>query len=113
MFITFGEDNLPQIKTSSSSERIQEWKKLPSVRKCHENLFKQVKGKQRYIDRILEKVWNDIKEVPRIQIAFAISICETFLDPNESNITMSELRLKKKIEENLVSFRNFAQFLKN
>lgn len=52
------------------------------------------------------------KKVTRIQIAFAMSICETLLDPNNVHIQVNEEILKEKLEINLVSFCNFIIELK-
>lgn len=53
--------------------------------------------------KIIEKVWKEKKNAPKIQIAFAISICEVFLNPDNQVIQMSEQVMDSKIKKNLVS----------
>ena len=54
--------------------------------------------------RIIERVWPDASEHPAIQIAYAITVCQILLDPNNDNIKISESIIKPKLQENLVSF---------
>ena len=42
MFATYGESNLPTIKTNASSTEISNWKRRPEVKDCYENLFKEM-----------------------------------------------------------------------
>lgn len=57
------------------------------------------------MSEIISKVRKgDKKKATRIQIAFAMSICETLLDPSNVHIQMKEEVLKEKLEINLVSF---------
>jgi len=76
------------------------------------NLFKPISGTGvTYINRILSRVWRNLRNAPKIQIAFGMSICEILLDPESDNIIMTEAILKNRIEINLVSFRNFVQII--
>jgi len=112
IFLTFGEAQLPQINSSSSPTEVHAWKSLPSVRTCYTNLFKPISGTGvTYINRILSRVWRNLRNAPKIQIAFGMSICEILLDPESDNIIMTEAILKNRIEINLVSFRNFVQII--
>ena len=75
-------NELPHIDTHATHSEIQEWKKKPSVRKCRARLFKKIQGQPiTYMSKIIEKLWKTKKDAPKIQIAYAISICETYLDP--------------------------------
>lgn len=108
MYFVFEETgyNLPSINTQASPSKIQEWKNRPEVRKCHNNLFRKVKDGQSktYMSLIIEKLRKENKNPSKIQIAYAIGICETYLNPNNQNIQMSESIMKSKIMNNLVSF---------
>ena len=97
---------LPFINTRASPSKIQEWKSKPEVKRCYNNLFKKVKyGKSMtYMSLIIEKLQKENKNPSKIQIAYAISICETYLNPNNQNIQMNENIIKLKIISNLVSF---------
>ena len=53
--------------------------------------------------RIIDKIWKNKKDVPIVQIAYAIAVCETILDPNNHRFQISEQSVKPKILKNLVS----------
>jgi hypothetical protein len=97
---------LPSINTQASPSKIQEWKSKPEVKRCYNNLFKKIKDGQptTYMSLIIDKLRKENKNPSKIQIAYAISICETYLNPNNQNIQMSESIMKSKIINNLVSF---------
>lgn len=63
-----------------------------------------------YMSLIIDKLRKEKKNPSKTQIAYAISICETYLNPNNQNIQMSESIMKLKIINNLVSFN--LQFAK-
>ena len=54
--------------------------------------------------QIIEKIWREKKNIPKIQIAYAISICEMLLNPNNLIIQVSEEIIKPKLARNHVSF---------
>lgn len=61
------------------------------------------------MSKIVEKLRREDKNPSKIQIAYAISICETYLCPENQYIQMNENVIKPKIAKNLVSFNfNFA-----
>lgn len=99
------ERELPMINKLASPSQIQEWKGKPEVKRCHEKLFKKVNTNcpSTYMTEIIEKIWRERQNAPKIQIAFAISICETYLDPMNQVIQMNEQTMKPKIMKNLVS----------
>lgn len=98
---------MPQVNTNYTPSKIEEWKRNPAVAKCYAKLFKKVshEASETYMARIIDRVWKDKKsKAAKVKIAYAISICETFLNPNYQNIQMSEKIMKPKIAANLVSF---------
>ena len=76
------------------------------MKKCYVNLFKKVnlERSETNMSLILERVWKEKKNAPKIQIAFAMSICETVLNPNNLIIQVCEEVIKPKLEKNYVSF---------
>ena len=57
------------------------------------------------MSKIIKKLRRNEKNNPtKIQIAYAISTCETYLDPRNPIIQMNEAIMKLKIMKNLVSF---------
>jgi hypothetical protein len=97
---------LPSINTQAIPSKIQEWKSNPEVKKCYFLLFKKVKEGQAttYMSMIIDKLQKENKNPSKPQIAYAIGICETYLNPNNQNIQMNESIMKSKIINNLVSF---------
>ncbi|PKB98151.1 hypothetical protein RhiirA5_506303 [Rhizophagus irregularis] len=99
---------LLSINTQASPSKIQEWKSKPKVKRCYNNLFKKVKDGQpmTYMSLIIDKLRKENKNPSKTQIAYAISICETYLNPNNQNIQMSESIMKSKIINNLLENRD-------
>jgi hypothetical protein len=104
IYAVFGNE-LPYTDTHAIYLEIQEWKTKSSVRKCHAKLFKKIREDQptTYMSKIIEKLWKTKKDAPKVQIAYAISICETYLDPENQIIQMNENVMKPKIIKNMVS----------
>ncbi|UZO15785.1 uncharacterized protein OCT59_007200 [Rhizophagus irregularis] len=103
---------LPSINTQASPSKIQEWKSKAEVKRCYNNLFKKVKDGQptTYMSLIIDKLRKENKNPSKTQIAYAISICETYLNPNNQNIQMSESIMKSKIINNLQKLENRDKF---
>ncbi|UZO18754.1 uncharacterized protein OCT59_010066 [Rhizophagus irregularis] len=103
---------LPSINTQASPSKIQKWKSKAEVKRCYNNLFKKVKDGQptTYMLLIIDKLRKENKNPSKTQIAYAISICETYLNPNNQNIQMSESIMKSKIINNLQKLENRDKF---
>ncbi|UZO19022.1 uncharacterized protein OCT59_010327 [Rhizophagus irregularis] len=99
---------LPSINTQASPSKIQKWKSKAEVKRCYNNLFKKVKDRQPtiYMSLIIDRLRKENKNPSKIQIAYAISICEIYLNPNNQNIQMSESIMKSKIINNLLENRD-------
>jgi len=55
---------------------------------------------------IINRAWKENKkDIPKVQIAYAISICEVFLNPDNHHVKLSEKLIKQKIRKNLVNFK--------
>src|SRR5439155_22471848 len=107
----FGGNELPSITTQGSPEHIQEWKRNAAVGRCYSKLFKKIRLEQpaTHMSKIIERFRRE-KNVPsKMQIAYAISISEIYLCPNNQSIQINEGNVKQKIIKNLVSFNfNFT-----
>ena len=68
--------------------KITEWKKHPSVKKCYRKLFQKITlgEPDMFMTRIIDKVWQEKKNVAKVKIAYVISICENMLNPNNHYI---------------------------
>lgn len=110
IFAAFGETQLPTINMNASMIEIQSWKRSDKVKECYTKLFSPMKEGQptTYMAHILAKVWGS-KNVSRINIAYAIAICKTFLNPKIEHIQISETVINLKFNNILVSFHNISQ----
>jgi hypothetical protein len=59
---------------------------------------------------IIDKAWKDKRNTPKIHIAYAISVCQIFLNPNNLIINMSEEVVMPLFTKNYVSFRKTLMF---
>ena len=98
---------LPLINAQTTPSQVQDWKKKLEVRECHSKLFKKISDDQptTFMTKIIERLWRERRNAPKIQIAFAISICQTYLDPTNQIIQMNEYVMKPKILKNMVSLQ--------
>ena len=99
--------DLPRIDTKATPAEIQQWKNLPELKKYFTKLFKKVKEDQptTYMKKILDKTFREIRNAPKVQIAFAISIAKTYLNPTNQVIQMNEQIIKPKLLKNMVSLK--------
>lgn len=101
---------LPQINTQSTPQQIKEWKEDVAVAGCYRRLFRRMNSDEptTFMSKIIEKLRRDKKAPSKVQLAYAISISETYLCPDVQGIQINE-SIKPKILKNLVSFNcNFA-----
>ena len=108
MFSVFSELNLKTINSNSTETQIKKWKSSAELKKCYNKLFKKISSSEpeTYMSQIIGKLWKEKKNAPKIQIAFAISICETILNPNNLVIQVNEDKIKDLCMRNYVSFQN-------
>ena len=107
MFNVFREHGnpLPLINASAKESDIKKWKNSKEVKNAHKKLFKKISssGSEIFSSKIIRRVWTEKKMAPKIQVAYAISICETILNPKNLVIQVNEEIIKPKIDKYLVS----------
>lgn len=109
MFSVFGEGSLDIINTNASAAEITAWKQSRKTAECYAHLHQCPKGEtQSAMARILEKVWPR-GDATSEQVAFAIAICQTVLNPNNDIITIKEAVIKEKIRKYKVSFEEIRK----
>lgn len=59
-----------------------------------------------YMTRIIDKIWPAKKNAPKLHIAYAISVCEFFLNPENGKIHVSESSIKSQISKYLQRILN-------
>jgi hypothetical protein len=111
MYFVFGD--LPHINSNALPSEISGWKRNPIVKKCYKLLFKKTNDddSETHMTKIINKIWKNKKDAPKVQIAYAISVCETILNPKILRIQISEQSVKPKILKYLVSFKIAMNFV--
>ena len=105
LFIVFG-SLINQIDNKAKPNEVIAWKDLKKTKDCYKKLFKDLEDNlgDTYMTRILSKLWPDGK-TSQERIAFAISVCQTILNSNNKNISISDpAEIRKLMAKNLVSF---------
>jgi hypothetical protein len=106
VFSIFGEVSLPSVNMNTSSSDLSKWKS-GAARECYKKLFEPISeddDQVTYMSRILEKIWMDSDRASDTSIAFAISVCEELLNPDNESIQIKEEVLKYKLRKNQVHF---------
>jgi hypothetical protein len=99
---------LPSIKSNASPSDILAWKNKSEIATCYKNLFKPLDNDDNLtLSCILQKVFTN-SDASNIQIAFAIAVCTTFLNPKYKYINAKESTMKRKVIHYVVGFRNFV-----
>lgn len=97
------ENELPPISNVAKSKEITDWKKKPTVSNCYKKLF-EIKDDETYMEEIIKTVWPKKKKISNQQVAWAISIAEIFLDPQNEHIKICEEIILPTLEKNEVSY---------
>ena len=92
---------------NASPNEINEWKASEKVRICYENLHKPISNENvdvMYILRIVERVFVSSKNATETLVAYTMSVCDVFLNPENANIQITKKTVKDKFKEFLVTF---------
>jgi len=112
IFATYGEVNLPLIKSNASPSEIAKWKNMPEVSKCYEKLFKKIDDNEEnsplIITHIVKKAFLG-KNYSNAEFAYAIAICKIMLNPKHDTLQMKESIIKNKVKYYLVDLFLYAQ----
>jgi hypothetical protein len=82
------------------------WKSHPTVSKAYNSLFKNINNDENsptYMTQVIEKVWPKT-EASDLHTAWAISIAEVLLNPDNGEISVSEEIIDFLLRKNIVSF---------
>jgi hypothetical protein len=105
--------NLPQINVKAAPSKVKTWKELRAVKECYEKLHSEITedDDETWCGRIIHGIWGDSPKTSNEQIAFAVSVCESFLDPNNEVLKTDSKYLNKKLKKNIVSIKNIRNFV--
>lgn len=113
MFSVFGEGLLDPINKKASAENVLEWKRSKKTKACYKLLLDKMNNSEdTYMEQILQKIWPS-GEATNYQIAFAISVCQAVLNPNNNTLSVSEDIVKRELAKNLVCIFCFFFYLFN
>ena len=104
--------NLPQINVKAAPSKIKTWKELRVVKECYEKLHSKLADDddETWCGKIVHEIWGD-SSPSNEQIAFAVSVCESFLNPNNEALKTDSKYLNKKLKKNIVSIKNIRNFV--
>ncbi|CAG8477869.1 1688_t:CDS:1, partial [Scutellospora calospora] len=91
------------INTKASSETVLKWKRSEQTKACYKRLFDEVEknSDETYMSQILKRIWPS-GDASKENIAYAIAVTQTMLNPKYDKITMSDTAVKNLITKNLV-----------
>ncbi|RHZ88373.1 hypothetical protein Glove_23g193 [Diversispora epigaea] len=103
---------LPPISNVAKASEIVAWKKKLAVSNCFRKLFEKIEDDENdtYMTKIIKNVWPKKKNIPNLQIAWANSISEIFLNPKNEVIKMSEEIIQPALARNLRKIENEEGF---
>ncbi|RHZ81391.1 hypothetical protein Glove_120g107 [Diversispora epigaea] len=103
---------LPPISNVAKASEIAAWKKKLAVSNCFRKLFEKIEDDENdtYMTKIIKNVWPKKKNIPNLQIAWAISISEIFLNLKNEVIKMSEEIIQPALARNLRKIKNEEGF---
>ena len=75
---------------------------------CHNKLFKKIVVEEptTFMSKILDRLFPSKKSVPKIYVAYAISVCKYILNPSNQQIQVSESAIKFLISKYLQKVLN-------
>jgi aspartate carbamoyltransferase catalytic subunit len=90
--------------TAPKELKISEWKNKSQVKLCFGKLHKKINDSdETYMSRIIQELNKGKKNISKVLIAYAVSICELVLDPQNLEVQISEKAIKPIYTKNLVS----------
>ncbi|RHZ48897.1 hypothetical protein Glove_537g21 [Diversispora epigaea] len=103
---------LPPISNVAKASEIAAWKKKLAISNCFRKLFEKIEDDENdtYMTKIIKNVWPKKKNIPNLQIAWAISISEIFLNPKNEVIKMLEEIIQPALARNLRKIENEEGF---
>ena len=86
---------------------------MPIVKECYEKLHRNTPEDETitWCGKIIQETWPDAKKIPNEQIAFAVALCESLLNPDNEIIKNDSQYLSKRIQKNKVSIKNIRNFI--
>ena len=112
MWKVFGSERLPSLKSNAKASIIVKWKENPKIGECHRLLFETNSENVFWISAIARAAFSEVT-VPTLtseHCAFALAVCDIFLNLKSKNIICDEKNMKPHIEKYLVYICHFLYF---
>ena len=89
----------------AAPNEIKTWKESPAVKECYDLLHSKINDDDdaTWCGRILSKIWSDLFKASSEQIAFAVSLCEFFLNPKNEDLKNDNKYLRIMTNKNNIS----------
>lgn len=101
---------IPPININEKPSTIASWKKNPDVESCFNKLYNLIdpnnEESDTFMTLIIKKVWPKKSNLSNLHLAWAASVVEIVLDPNNPHLKLSESIVRPILEKNLVSINN-------
>ena len=97
----------------AAPSKIKTWKELRAVKECYEKLHSKITDDddETWCGKIVHEIWGGSPKPSNEQVAFAVSVCESFLDPNNEVLKTDSKYLNKRLKKNIVSIKNIWNFV--
>jgi hypothetical protein len=107
VFKTF-HNTLPLINNNSKPATISAWKRNPAVLECFKKLYELTdqnnEESDTYMAQIVKQAWPKKQKPSELHLAWAASVAEVFLDPDNDHIKLSETIMKPILKKNIVKY---------
>ena len=104
MFVTFSEERLEHVDSTTSPGKLAEWKASEKTKAAYNELF----SNQVLLSRIGYNVFKSYKEkeLPTMHCAYVLSICDILLNPKSSGIKCNDRSVVRRVNAFLVNIRS-------
>ena len=105
MWRVFGSERLPILKANAGPTTIVAWKKLERVNECYRLLFQENHEGVYWVSLISREAFSEVAvpTLSNIHCAFTLAVCDIFLNPRSKGIVCTEKRMKRRIENYIIS----------
>lgn len=105
IFRVYREKNPPFTNLKAAPNEIKMWKESSVVKECYDLLHSKINDNDdtTWCGRILNRLWADLSKASLEQIAFAVSLCEFFLNPKNEDLKNDNKYLRIMTNKNNVS----------
>lgn len=107
MFATFGNDLLERVDSTTSPQKLSDWKSSEKTKNAYASLFTN----HQLLSTIGYTVFKQLKEddLPPMHCAYILSICDIMLNPKSSGIKCNDRSVVRRLNAFLVIIRSTSK----